>query len=207
MISYLKGLLVDVYKPGNQRLIVTVEVDQVGYDLQVPPRLLSDLPPIGEPLQLFSYLQVREDQLILFGFGARQDRDLFRLLISVSGIGPQMAMALIDTLETDELTQAVISNNTRLLARTPGVGGKTAERIVLELKSKLKEWHQQRGAPVPTGTPTVSLQEDVEMTLLALGYTNGEILQALQAVSRSSTLRKTADPEAWVREAITWLSQ
>ncbi|PSN17255.1 Holliday junction branch migration protein RuvA [filamentous cyanobacterium CCP5] len=207
MISYLKGNLVDIQKPGGQRIIVTLDVNQVGYDLQVAARILPDLPPLGEPVQLFSHQQIREDQVILFGFGTRQERELFRLFISVSGIGPQMAMALIDTFSPEDLVQAVVSGNTRLLSRTPGVGGKTAERIVLELKTKLSDWRHQSGIGTPVGAVTITLQEDVEMTLLALGYTSGEILQAIQAVGQSTTLRKSADSEAWVREAISWLSQ
>lgn len=207
MISYLKGTLVDIQKPGGQRIVVTLDVNQVGYDLQVAARILPDLPPLGETVQLFSHQQVREDQIILFGFSTRQERELFRLCISVSGIGPQMAMALIDTLSPEDLIQAVVSGNTRLLSRTPGVGGKTAERIVLELKTKLSDWRHQSGLGAPVGAVTVSLQEDVEMTLLALGYTSGEILQAIQAVGQNTTLRKSDDSEAWVREAISWLSR
>jgi holliday junction DNA helicase RuvA len=207
MISYLKGILSDIQKPGS-KIILTLEVNQIGYDLQVVARLLSELPPLGEPVQLFTHLQVREDQMVLLGFGSRDERDLFRQLVSVSGIGPQMAMALLDTLGSEELVQAVISGNTRLISRTPGVGGKTAERIVLELKSKLLEWRQQTGQLLtPSGGPAIPVQEEVELTLLALGYTNSEIIQALQSVGRSTTLSKSGDTEAWVREAIAWLSR
>ncbi len=208
MISYLKGILADIQKPGSNRVVVTLDVNQVGYDLQIVPRLLADLPPIGDPVQLFSHLQTREDQMVLFGFGRRQERDLFRHLVGVSGIGPQMAMALLDALGLEELVQAIIGGNTRLLSRAPGVGSKTAERIVLELKTKIAEWHPQAGlTALPTGGPTGSVHEEVEMALSALGYSSSEILQALQAVGRSTTLNKNADPEAWVRETITWLSR
>ncbi|WP_035987837.1 Holliday junction branch migration protein RuvA [Leptolyngbya sp. KIOST-1] len=208
MISYLKGLLADIQKPGSHKIIVTLDVNQVGYDLQVPARQLALLPPMGEAVQLFSHLYFRDDQAVLFGFGQRQERDLFRLLIGVSGIGPQMALALIDTLGEAELTQAVVSGNTRLLSRTPGVGGKTAERLVLELKTKLQDWQTQSGVGlVPAAGPVPTLYEEVEVTLTALGYSQSEILKALQAVGKNSTLQKTADPENWVREAIAWLSQ
>ncbi|MGD1905391.1 MAG: Holliday junction branch migration protein RuvA [Leptolyngbyaceae cyanobacterium] len=208
MLSYLKGTLSDVQKQGGNRVWVTVEVTQLGYDLQVTPRLLSELPPLGETVQLFCHLQVRDDQPVLFGFGSRPERDLFRQLVSVSGIGPQMAMALLDTLGMQALLQAVVTANTRLLSRTPGVGNKTAERLILELKGKLSEWRQQAGlTAAPTGGPGSSIQEEVEMTLLALGYTNTEIMRALEAVGRSTTLDKVGDTEGWIREAIAWLSQ
>jgi Holliday junction DNA helicase RuvA len=174
----------------------------------VTSRFLGDLPPLGEPLQAFCHLQIRDDQPVVFGFGDRSERDVFRQLVSVSGIGPQMAMALLDTLGFQELIQAVVSGNTRLISRTPGVGNKTAERLILELKTKLAEWRQQSGLAVaPGGGPMANVQEEVEMTLLALGYTNGEIIKALQTVGRSSTLSKNTDTEAWIREAIAWLSQ
>jgi len=208
MISYLKGVLADLQKPGNHKIIVTLDVNQVGYDLQVPARQLASLPPIGDAIQLFSHLQIRDDQIVLFGFGKREERELFRLLISVSGIGPQMALALLDALGDVDLVRAIVASNTRLISKTPGVGGKTAERIVLELKTKLETWHEEVGGTlVPAGGPTPSIHEEVETTLAALGYSQAEIYKALQAVSRQTTLQKSADPESWVREAIAWLSQ
>jgi len=208
MISYLKGILADVQKPGNHKIIVTLEVNQVGYELQVPARQLANLPPQGETVQLFSHLQVRDDQMVLFGFGQRRERDLFLLLTGVSGIGPQMALALIDTLGDRDLVQAIVAGNTRLISKAPGVGSKTAERVVLELKTKLQDWQAQAGlASVPTGGPIASIHEEVEITLSALGYTQAEILKALQAVAQHSTASKSDDPEIWVREAIAWLSR
>ena len=208
MLSYLKGILADIQKQGGHRVVITIEVNQVGYDLQVTSRFLSELPPIGEPLQAFCHLKLQDDQPIVFGFTSRSERDVFRQLISVSGIGPQMAMALLDTLGFQELIQAVVSGNTRLISRTKGVGSKTAERLVLELKTKLTEWRQQSGLTItPGGGPMANVQEEVEMTLLALGYTNGEIIKALQVVGRNSTLAKNDNAEDWIREAIAWLSQ
>ena len=208
MISYLKGILADVQKPGNHKIIVTLEVNHIGYELQVAARQWANLPPLGETVQLFSHLQVREDQMVLFGFGQREERDLFLHLTSVSGIGPQMALALLDTLGDRELAQAVVSGNTRLISKAPGVGNKTAERIVLELKTKLQDWQTQTGLlPMPTGGPIASIHEEVEVTLSALDYTQTEILKAIQAVAQQTTASKSTDPETWVREAITWLSQ
>ncbi|MBD3883212.1 Holliday junction branch migration protein RuvA [Phormidium tenue FACHB-886] len=208
MISYLKGAIAGLQKPANNRVILTLDVNQVGYDLQVTSRFVQQLPTGGEPVQVFTHQQVREDQIVLFGFASMAERDLFRQLIGVSGIGPQMAMALLDSLGLQELVQAIVSGNTRQLSRTPGVGAKTAERIALELKSKLSEWRLQSGlTPLPDAAPVSSVQEDAEMTLLALGYTNSEITQALRAVGQKTALSKTANAEEWIREAIAWLSQ
>lgn len=207
MIGYLKGTVAGIQKNSN-RVTLTLEVHQIGYDLQVVPRLLQQLPSVGEETQIFTHLHVREDQLTLFGFGSAAERDLFRQLVSVSGIGPQLALALLDTLGLQDLVQAIVVGNTRVLSRTPGVGAKTAERIALELKSKLAEWRQQAGVIMaPSAGPAPSVQEDVEMTLLALGYSSEEIAQALQAVGQSTSLSKSDEAEGWIREAIAWLSR
>ena len=207
MIGYIKGFLADSQKLPNGRVIVTVDAGGVGYDMQINPRVLSELPLVGEPVKIFTHLQSREDLQVLFGFSSRAERDVFRLLISVSGIGPQMGMALLDTLGSNELTQSVVNGNARVLTRTPGVGNKTAERIILELKTKLSDWRQHSGIVAPTSGPVSAVQEDVEMTLVALGYTSSEISKALVAVGSSSTLNKSDNTEDWIREAIAWLSR
>ncbi|MGD1856158.1 MAG: Holliday junction branch migration protein RuvA [Leptolyngbyaceae cyanobacterium] len=207
MIGYLKGNLADIQRLTNGRVVVTLDVQGVGYELQVTARTMGNLAPIGDPAQIFTHLQNRDDQPVLFGFGSRAERDVFRLATSVSGIGPQMGMALLDTLSLNDLVQAVVSGNARLLSQTPGVGKKTAERIILELKTKLAEWRQQAGLiTAPAAGPATVIQEDVEMTLLALGYSNSEITKALQTVGQNKTLSKNADTEDWIREAISWLS-
>lgn len=208
MIAYLKGSLVDLHRSSPNRTILTLEVNQIGYDLQIPPRLAQQLPAVGELVQVFTHLQIREDQMVLLGFASAAERDLFRQLVSVTGVGTQLALTLLDTLGLQDLVQAIVTGNTRMLVKTPGVGSKTAQRIALELKTKLAEWRQQTGLssqPAPGPPPTV--QEDVEITLLALGYTSSEVMQALQAVGQATSLSKSTDAEAWIRAAIAWLSQ
>jgi holliday junction DNA helicase RuvA len=130
------------------------------------------------------------------------------MLISVSGIGPQLGLALLDMFSLQDLVQAIVSGNTKLLSKTPGVGAKTAERIALELKSKLTEWRDQSGiTTVPLPGPIAEVQEDVELTLLALGYSQREVMDALKAVGQKTALSKTGNAEDWIREAIAWLSQ
>lgn len=207
MIGYLKGTIASVQKTGS-RVILTLDVNQVGYDVQIVPRLVQQFPAVGDSVQVFTHLQIREEVVTLFGFGSTAERDLFRQLVSVSGVGPQLAVALLDTLGLQELVQAIVTGNTRALSRTSGVGSKTAERIALELKTKLAEWRLEAGMiTTPSGAPVLGIQEDVEMTLLALGYSNSEIAQALQAVGTSTTLSKRDNAEEWIRAAIAWLSQ
>ena len=153
MIGYLKGTVATIQK-NNNRVTLTLEVNQVGYDLQIVPRMLQQLPSIGEETQVFTHLNLREDQVTLFGFSSGSERDLFRQLVSVSGVGPQLALALLDTLGIQDLVQAIVIGNSRVLSKTPGVGAKTAERIALELKTKLAEWRLQAGViTAPSALP------------------------------------------------------
>ena len=209
MINYLKGKAVEIVKSTSNRFIVILEVNQIGYEVQIPSRLARQL-PVGdsEPVQIFTHLQIREDQQILYGFACAAERDLFRQLVSVSGIGTQLAIALIDTLGLENLVQAIVTGNIRTLSKTPGVGKKTAERIALELKTKLAQWRRLAGATPSTSsaTPAAAILEDVEMTLLALGYTGEEIDQALSALSQDNQLLKNPNVEEWIRSAIAWLT-
>ncbi|MFB8790431.1 MAG: Holliday junction branch migration protein RuvA [Potamolinea sp.] len=210
MISYLKGTIANIQKGTGNRLTLILEVNQVGYEIQIPRRLSQELlAASSEQVQVFTHLQVREDQQVLYGFASAAQRDLFRLLLGVSGIGAQIAIALIDTLGLPNLVQAIVTGNIRTLAKTPGVGNKTAERIALELKTKLAEWRQQAGVATPASEsgPAPGILEDIEMTLLALGYENNEVTQALQAISQDGLLAKSKNAEDWIRNAIAWLSQ
>jgi Holliday junction DNA helicase RuvA len=210
MISYLKGKVASIAKNTGNRVTLILEVNQIGYELQIPRRLSQEVQAAsGELVQVFTHLQIREDQQVLYGFASAAERDLFRQLISVSGIGAQLAIALIDTLGLPNLVQAIVTGNIRALSKTPGVGNKTAERIALELKTKLAEWRQQVGVATPASStgPSPAILEDVEMTLLALGYENSEIAQALDAISQDTLLAKNTNAEEWIRSAIAWLSQ
>ncbi len=208
MINFLQGTIVGIHKQNSPRVMLVLEVNHIGYELQIVPRMVSQLPAIGESIQVFTHLQVREDQMVLYGFLSLAERDLFRQLVSVSGIGTQLAIALLDTFGIQDLVQAIVSENTRMLIQTPGVGKKTAERITLELKTKLSQWRQQMGlmtASTPGLTPEI--QEDLEMTLLALGYSASEVMQGLKAISKDgqNIQQKTADDLITI--AIAWLSQ
>ncbi|MEW6496770.1 MAG: Holliday junction branch migration protein RuvA [Cyanobacteriota bacterium] len=210
MISYLKGTVASIQKSTGNRVTLILEVNQIGYELQIPRRLSQELQAASpEVVQVYTHLQIREDQQVLYGFATAAERDLFRQLIGVSGIGAQLAIALIDTLGLPNLVQAIVTGNIRALSKTPGVGNKTAERIALELKTKLAEWRQLAGVATPARStgPSPAILEDVEMTLLALGYENTEIAQALDAISQDSLLAKNPNAEEWIRSAIAWLSQ
>lgn len=212
MIGFLRGEIAackasDSSRKNSPSYWLTLDVQGVGYDIQVNARTANCLPEAE--CKVFTHLVVREDQMILFGFLTLPERELFRQLISVSGIGSQVALALLNSLGIQDLIKAIISGNIRVLSLTPGVGTKTAERLALELKTKLADWKlSQLGATVSVGNVvSVALQEEVEMTLLALGYTPTEISNALNAIANLPILAKTQDIEAWIKEAIAWLSK
>jgi Holliday junction DNA helicase RuvA len=209
MISYLKGQVIDIVKNTSNRLILILEVNQIGYEIQIPSRLARQVQTESTEIQqIFTHLQNREDQAILYGFASAAERDLFRQLIAVTGVGTQTAISLIDTLGMEELVQAIITCNIKTLSKPSGVGAKTAERIALELKTKLSQWRKSSGIAITSSTalPSREILDDVEMTLLALGYTNDEINQAVSALSQDQQLLKNSNIEEWLRNAIAWLS-
>ncbi|MBD2138207.1 Holliday junction branch migration protein RuvA [Anabaena sp. FACHB-1237] len=207
MISYLKGIVAAIQKVTPNRLILTLEVNGIGYDLQIPQRLANQLSDAGEIVQVFTFYQLRDEIPLLYGFSSPAERDLFRHLLSVSGIGASLAIALIDTVELAELVQAIIASNINILIQAPGIGKKTAERICLELKSKLIEWRKSAGFFVATGGPAPGILEEVQMTLFALGYTAQEVSHALHTISEDIGLPKNAYVEDWIKQAIAYLSK
>ena len=209
MISYLFGRVAQVQKTTPNRVILILEVNQIGYEVQICKGLAASLSDKSsdEQVQIFTHLQVRSEQPVLYGFASAAERDLFRQLVTVSGIGAQLAIALLETLGLADLVQAIVTGNLKQLAKTPGVGSKTAERISLELRNKLAEWRTLADLPIGSSAALASeLQEDVEITLLALGYTIEEVGQALQALSQEPRLQKSQDAETWIKEAIAWLT-
>jgi holliday junction DNA helicase RuvA len=204
MISYLKGTAIQIQTPTNNRAILVLEVNQIGYELQVPQRMAVEI-AIDTEIQVFTHQQVREDAISLYGFSSAAERDLFRQLISVSGVGASLAIALLDKLGLADTVSAIVTSNIQRLATAPGVGKKTAERLALELRSKLGQWRVASGLSeaLPLTSLNATMQAEVEMTLLALGYTNDEIRQALQAISQDSLMVKSQNIEDWLRLAIS----
>jgi holliday junction DNA helicase RuvA len=206
MISYLKGIAIQIQTPANNRSILILEVNGIGYELQIPQRMILEV-VLNSEIQVFAHQQVREDSMSLYGFSSAAERDLFRQLISVSGVGASLAIALLDKLGLADTVSAIVTSNIQRLSTAPGVGKKTAERLALELRTKLGQWRVAAGLletlPLTSLNPT--MQSEVEMTLLALGYSNEEIQQALQAISQDSLMVKSPNVEDWLRLAIASL--
>jgi Holliday junction DNA helicase RuvA len=214
MIGFLRGAIAackaaDSSRKNNPVYWLTLDVQGVGYDLQITASTANKLPPVGTDVQIFTHLLVREDQMTLFGFLSLAERELFRQLINVSGIGTQVGLALLNSLGIQDLVKAIVSGNTRVLSLTPGVGTKTAERLALELKTKLADGRLAQVGETRSVNSLISnaLQEELEMTLLALGYSPLEISNALNAIASLPILAKTHNIELWIKEAISWLSR
>jgi Holliday junction DNA helicase RuvA len=177
MIARLSGLLAGKAPPR-----VLVDVGGVGYELDVPMSTFYNLPALGERVTLLTHFVVREDAQALFGFLTAPERDVFRRLLRISGVGPRIALAVLSGLSVAELAQAVTAQDGARLVKLPGVGKKTAERLLLELKGKLgPELGVSGGAAAPGAAPGES-GDDIVQALLALGYAEREAQAALKAL-------------------------
>ena len=204
MISYIRGELCDI---EEQKAIV--DVNGVGYGIYMPQQALSLLPPMGQQVKIHTYLNIREDAMQLFGFLTKEDLNVFRLLIGVNGIGPKAGLNILSCLSPDELRFAVLSGDAKAISATPGIGKKTAEKLILELKDKLNiedmlehAAHGGDSEDLASGTDTASNTKQAEavQALTALGYGSAE---SLRAVKKSSP--ECSSVEDILKEALKFL--
>lgn len=175
MISYLDGVL--VHKSPTE---IIVDVNGVGYAVHIPLSTFEKLDGVNERVKVFTHLHVREDAMQLFGFATEGERELFRLLISVSGIGPKIAQGILSGMNAHELRQYILAGDIAALTTIQGVGRKTAERIVMELRDKLGKSEESLGA-VPAGKQA-SVRSEALNALLSLGFTRSSAEAALRTV-------------------------
>ncbi|EHK70984.1 MULTISPECIES: Holliday junction branch migration protein RuvA [Pseudomonadaceae] len=181
MIGRLRGTLAEKQPPH-----LLLDVGGVGYEVEVPMTTLYRLPAQGEVVTLHTHLVVREDAHLLYGFGEKRERELFRELIRLNGVGPKLALALMSSLEVDELVRCVQAQDTAALVKVPGVGKKTAERLLVELKDRFKAW-ENLPAIAPLVLPNqaavaASAEADAVSALVALGFKPQEASRAVAAV-------------------------
>lgn len=186
MIAYVKGVLSELYEDA-----VVVEQGGIGFLIQVPASLFRSLPPRGSEVKLHTYLLVREDGISLYGFPGRDELELFGMLLSVSGIGPRGALGILSTVAPDSLRFAILADDARTIAKAPGIGIKTAKKLIIELKDKLNlsealTLSKEHAEQVPAGTESVRA-EAVE-ALTALGYSGAEALRAVKQVELTEEL-------------------
>jgi len=172
MIGKLSGTLIEKQPPQ-----VLVDCHGVGYEVDVPMSTFYNLPAVGAPISLLTHFVVREDAQLLYGFGTASERNTFRQLIRISGVGPRTALGVLSGMSVEELARAVTEQSPGRLVKVPGIGKKTAERLLLELKGKL-------GADL--GTPVAGAvgdaHHDIQQALMALGYNDREAALALKAL-------------------------
>ena len=183
MYAYLNG---KVAEKGPNSLVI--DVGGVGYLLSVSMNTLQETPPVGENMKVYTLLSVREDAMELFGFASQEEKKMFSRLLSVSGIGPKVALSILGAMPLRDLTLAIVTGDITSLSRAPGVGKKTAQRIALELKEKVDE-SDLSYVPANAG-PITPVQEDAAQEALAalqaLGYTAGEAAKAVSQVRGQS---------------------
>jgi Holliday junction DNA helicase RuvA len=182
VIGRLRGTLAEKQPPH-----IIVDINGLGYEVEVPMTTLYRLPSVGEPVTLHTHLVVREDAHLLYGFAEKRERELFRELIRLNGVGPKLALALMSGLEVDELVRCVQAQDTSVLVKIPGVGKKTAERLLVELKDRFKAWETvpvMSGLVVEAraGVPASSAESDAVSALISLGYKPQEASRAVSAI-------------------------
>ncbi len=192
MIGRLAGLLLEKQPP-----LVLLDVQGVGYEVNVPMSTFYTLPATGEKIILHTYLVVREDVHLLFGFATETERQAFRQLVKISGVGARTALAVLSGLSVTDLHQAVAAQDSRQIIKVPGIGKKTAERLLLELRDKFSS----SIINIDSSTPTSKVNSDVLNALLSLGYNDREASWAIRQLSSDVTVSEG------IRQALKLMSK
>lgn len=204
MIGYIKGTIEEI-----ETDCLYLDKDGIGFRILVPASCL-DRVRIGDQLKIFTYMNVKEDAITLFGFLSRDDLQVFKLLIGVNGIGPKAALGILSALTPDDLRFAVLSDDAAAISKAPGIGKKTAQKVILELKDKfsLEEAFEKKLASSDQGLGAVvsaggnkEAESDAVQALVALGYSNTEALQAVKKVGADETM----DSEAILKQALKYI--
>lgn len=189
MIAQLQGILLEKQAPE-----LLLDVQGVGYELQVSMNTFYQLPELGEKLRLHTHFVVREDAHTLYGFADTQERSLFRTLIKVNGVGPKLALSLLSSTTPVEFTQHVMSNNATALTKLPGIGKKTAERLIIEMRDKLKDANLVQTEVIPgmaIASAKMAPAEEAMSALVALGYKSQDASKTISRLEKADL--KTED--------------
>ena len=212
MIGWLQGERIDSWEQGSRKGLL-INCSGVGYEVQLAERHLHRLSD-GSHCTLWIHQVQKDDGCSLFGFPERHERDLFRILIAVNGVGPQMGLSLLECCTPEELVNAILEGDLRRLSQAQGVGKRTAERLAVELRERLASWSQRSEAPLSlvdrSDVKALPIQaealQELEVTLMALGYEDLEIRRALRAVAAEESKPEASDGDAWLRESLRRLS-
>lgn len=198
MISYIKGELTEIMEDA-----IVVENNGIGFNIRVPATVISEFSVTGEQVKVYTYLQIREDAHSLYGFLTRDDLEIFKMLINVNGIGPKGALAILSTISPDDLRFAVLSDDVKLISSAPGIGAKTAQKLIIELKDRIKLSdafeqalaHQESSIGMSVD---FSARNEAVEALVALGYGNAEALRAVKNIENI----EEKDTETILKEAL-----
>ena len=199
MIAFIQGELCDA---GQDTIVVACH--GIGYEIQIPVSVAQVLPDPGNVVKIYTYTYVREDALGLFGFLTQDDLKIFKLLITVNGVGPKAALAILSAMTADELRFAILAEDAKAIAKAPGIGPKTAKRMIIELKDKLNLESMIEGhgdaemSLLDPGDAAANVRDEVIMALTALGYGNTEAVRAVRAVSGADEM----DSETLLKQAL-----
>ena len=182
MIGYIKGELAEITEDT-----IVVENNGIGYEISVPYSVMNQLPSLAQKVKIYTYMYVREDAMKLYGFLKKDDWDIFKLLLTVNGIGPKAGLGILSVVTPDDLRFAILAEDVKTLSKAQGVGTKTAKKLILELKDKLKiEENLNCDSEIDKETLNISNNEIIRteavMALTALGYTNADALKAVRQV-------------------------
>lgn len=182
MISYIKGELADIREDS-----VIIENNGIGYQIFVPGSTLSSYQRTGVSVKIYTYLYVKEDVLCLYGFGSKEDLEIFKLLLTVSGIGPKGALGILSAISPDDLRFAVLSEDVKTISGAPGIGKKTAQKLIIELKDKISlaeafEKKLEGASAAAEASGMEEIQSEAVAALVSLGYTQTEALRAVRQV-------------------------
>ena len=184
MYAYLKGQLEGITEEG-----IIVEVNQIGYNVRLPKEMISKLPPLHYQVQIYTYTSVREDAFWLYGFLSARDLELFKKLICVNGIGPKVAQGILAVFDADTLSFAIMAGDAKMISKAPGVGAKSAERIILDLKDKISidinNISDKENQDIVLNNKTDYIKNEAVEALVALGYSQFEAAKAVSKVERS----------------------
>jgi len=196
MIGRLHGTLLEKHPPW-----IVIDVQGVGYELEASMTTLISLPGVGEAVRLYTHLSVREDAHLLYGFFQDEERQLFRALIKVNGVGPKLALAILSGMNTDAFIHCVMEGDSKALTRLPGVGKKTADRLIIEMRDRFPHWQEGQasllGGETGTMMPSSDPLADAEAALVTLGYKPTEASRMLSA------LDKNLSTEALIKAALS----
>lgn len=186
MIGRLQGLLVEKHAPE-----LLVDVNGVGYEVSAPMSTFAMLGAVGEPVTLHTHLVVRDDAHLLYGFASLNERTMFRTLIKVSGVGPKMGLAILSGMDANAFATCIQNEDIKSLTKLPGVGKKTAERLIVEMRDRLKEWHTQaplwQAADQAEQSQANTMLAEAESALVSLGYKPQDAAKMLSKVTEAVT--------------------